>query len=86
MWQRNIICLKGVITMSDYSEAWEEIHKYEIKLQKTENEIKNRANLYRREMPNMLTTEDMIRTMFSNCINKMSDAKVVELGNKCFRK
>ena len=61
--------------MSDYSDCYDELHKYEIERERTVDQVRER-------MINELLPEDMINIMFSDYVKRIGTIDVMELGKK----
>lgn len=61
--------------MSDYSDCYYELHKYEI-------ERENKANHYRRRLISEISHDEMIKIMFEDFIKKQGDPKIIEIGER----
>lgn len=59
--------------MSHYEDAWDELHASEF------NRI-NKARNIRERLINELTTDELIKIMFADFIDKVPDRKVIEMG------
>lgn len=61
--------------MSDYSEAWEEVHEYQIRM-------KHKADKCKSVLMDNLSSDDMIRIMFTGYLNTLPDSDIVKLYDK----
>lgn len=61
--------------MSDYSEAWEEMHEDQIKME-------HKADQCKKVLINDLSSAEMIRLMFTGYLNTLSNSNIVELYDK----
>lgn len=64
--------------MSGYSDCWYNLHKGEI-------EKERKAQLYRNKMISELSSDEMIRIMFSDFIEKKGTSYVTDVGRIYFR-
>lgn len=64
--------------MSGYSDCWYDLHKGEI-------EKERKAQLYRDKMISELSSDEMIRIMFSDFIEKKDTFYVTDVGRIYFR-
>ena len=61
--------------MSDYSEAWEEMHENQIKMEHKTDQCK-------KVLINDLSSDEMIRLMFTGYLNTLSNSNIVKLYDK----
>jgi hypothetical protein len=61
--------------VSDYSDCYHELHKYEIEREGT-------IEQYRKRMINELNTEDMIKIMFSDYVKRTGASDVIKLSKE----